>query len=118
MANFIYRGLPVIVGIATKAMAQGVQDAANDLAREAQIHAPLDEGTLKGSIKATKVRLNGTIATAKVQTSGESSDYAAVQHEHTEFKHTDGQAKYIEGPLIANASRYKDYISAKVRAAL
>lgn len=116
MANFIYRGLPVIVGIATRAMQAAVTEAANDLVNESVDAAPIDEGTLRGSIKTDGAKLNGNVATAKIKTGGESSDYAAVQHEHTEFKHLEGQAKYIEGPLLANANRYKDYIAAQVRA--
>lgn len=31
---------------------------------------------------------------------GYTADYAATQHEHTEFRHEDGEAKYLESALL------------------
>jgi hypothetical protein len=31
---------------------------------------------------------------------GATAEYAAAQHEHTEYQHTHGEAKYIERPLL------------------
>jgi hypothetical protein len=44
--------------------------------------------------------------------------YAAAQHEHTEYMHDIGKAKYLEGPLLQYAPEMEAYLGARVKAAI
>ena len=41
--------------------------------------------------------------------------YAAAQHEHTEWAHDIGKAKYLEGPLKEAAPEFAPYVAARIR---
>lgn len=113
---------------------EGLVRSAENLLGHAQRLAPLDEGTLRAS-GAVVLIVNGSryegagarqlaeqavsLAArygAPVELSAEvsfSTVYAARQHEETTWDHPrGGQAKYLEGPLLANAARYQRVIAA------
>lgn len=118
MAIIQYIGLPALVSRAMNALEEGVTEAANDLVREAQEATPVESGALKASIHTNGAERSGTMVTATVQTGGEVSDYAAVQHERTDFAHPrGGQAKYIEEPLLRSAPKFKKHVEDAARKA-
>ena len=49
---------------------------------------------------------------------GFSELYAAVQHEHTEFHHETGEAKYLEKAINDNQDRILGHLAESVRDAL
>ena len=102
--------------------AVGLANALLYIATESQQRAPADTGDLRGSVK---IRIDGenyahgekgggiTVTGALTDkpndvTVGEVSyntKYAANQHEHTEYYHEKGQAKYLESVLIEQKDR-------------
>jgi len=86
---------------------QWLQDVAMDLTGEAQRRAPFEEGTLRASgyweIEGAKARIIFD------------TPYAAVQHERIDFKHTDGEAKYLEKPAKEKQAAYAEDLAARLR---
>lgn len=78
-----------------------------DLTGEAQRRAPLDEGTLRAS---ADWEVNGKWGKVYFD-----SPYAAVQHERLDFKHTDGEAKYLEKPAKEKQAIYAAALAARLR---
>jgi hypothetical protein len=126
-----YIGLPALQARAIAAVTVAVDQAAEDLVGRAQDATPVDTGTLKGSIHTTGAQGGGMSVTAKVQTGGESSDYALFVHEGTgphkitaqggglafngivvkSVNHPGTPAfKYLERPLIEMAPVYVAYL--------
>lgn len=85
---------------------------AEDLTGKAQREAPVDEGTLKGSItNEVKMTPEGVEIVVSANTV-----YAARQHEEVTWKHPKGgKAKYLADPLKSNAARYAAALAAAVR---
>lgn len=75
--------------------------------------APLDRGPLRASAQVTE-------ATPASLTSHVSYDtpYAARQHEELDWHHEDGQAKYLEGPLLEHEGDLMKAISNRLGKAL
>ena len=48
---------------------------------------------------------------------GAAEAYAMVQHEHLEYKHTVGQAKYLERPMLKAATGLDTRMAARIAAA-
>lgn len=114
------------VGPADRAIREGVIDALEivgaDLTGKAQRDAPKDEGTLRAS---ARWEIEGGTQ-FRTQTPGSMSasvqvnvifdvPYAEVQHERTDFAHTNGQAKYLESPLKSGALTYRSYIQQAIK---
>lgn len=103
--------------------AQGLTDALLYVATESQQRAPKDTGDLRGSVevkiggeqyahgeKGGGITVSGTIPDTDATTyvRGEVSyntPYAANQHEHIEYEHKEGQAKYLESVLVEGKER-------------
>jgi hypothetical protein len=62
--------------------------------------APIQGGTLKNSgfVEAPDLRV-GDIS-VKIGYGGQAEDYAVVQHERLDYRHTTGEAKYLEKPVM------------------
>lgn len=71
--------------------------------------APMDRGDLRGSAQVTPATDSSLTATVSYDTV-----YAARQHEELDWRHDDGQAKYLEGPLLENESKYQQAIAARL----
>jgi hypothetical protein len=69
-----------------------------DLEGEAKRRAPKDTGDLRGSGYSEVVGMEGTV--------GFTAPYALRQHEHVEFRHTDGEAKFLETPFKEKQKMY------------
>lgn len=122
MADKPYKG----IGPADRAIREGVIDALEivgaDLTGKAQRIAPKDEGTLRASARweiegGTQFRTQrpGSMSASVQVNVIFDTPYAEVQHERTDFAHTNGQAKYLEGPMRSNALTYKNYIERAIQ---
>lgn len=113
-----YIGLAALTARAFSALEDAVSDAADDLVIQARAAAPVEQGTLRGSIQTDGARRKGAGVEAVVYTSAEAGEYAAKQHERLDFSHpSGGQAKFLEFPLIQNRQRYGESLrrAARVR---
>jgi hypothetical protein len=90
--------------------------AAHQLHGLSQQVVPLEEGTLQND---SGVELVGPGEAQVWYGRGPANAYAIVQHEHLEFRHAPGRvAKYLEGPLRANARQLTETMARTVRAHL
>lgn len=110
-----------------------------DLLGEGMRRAPKETGTLRGSgialVDGKKVATTSNEGGQPKLTKGEvdfgqmldrmikdivaeivfNVEYATVQHERTDYNHTDGEAKYLEKPLYSNAKHYIEFIVYNVK---
>lgn len=115
MPQVAYIGLPALIAKGMNALEDAVGKAAEDLQGRAQAEAPVDTGTLRASIHVEGPTSGGMSVEAKVATGGESSEYAAFQHEGT--SRGVPATKFLERPLIQMAPVYRAYIEQAMRSA-
>lgn len=113
---------------------KGLADALLFVATESQQRAPVDKGDLRGSVKVNidsntyikgwssddgkscGVEVVGTLPEkAKKGSVSFNTEYAAQQHEQINYKHENGQAKYLESVIIENQDRILNCIADKIR---
>ncbi|MFA5608310.1 MAG: hypothetical protein WDA07_14225 [Leucobacter sp.] len=68
--------------------------------------APIDRGPLRASAQVTPASDGNLTAYVSYDT-----PYAARQHEELDWRHDEGQAKYLEAPLNENAAKYQEAIA-------
>lgn len=99
MANVTLKGLEALqkdfAKIPNKTMS-GIEKAMGHIYDKSQPLVPVDTGELKKSGKITKLDNGYQI---KYQAFNGTYDYAPIQHENRKFKHTVGQAKYLEDAI-------------------
>lgn len=71
--------------------------------------APLDRGPLRGSAQVTPATEASFTAYVSYDT-----PYAARQHEELDWHHDEGQAKYLEQPLVENEAKYQAAIASRL----
>ena len=86
----------------------------SDLKSEAVKIAPKDTGDLRRSASTEVINQNDIIS-GKI---GFNEPYALEQHENLTFQHTDGQAKYVETPLLAKTPKYKAMLDKAIASAI
>ena len=89
----------------------GLNDAALLIIQEAVPITPKDEGLLRKKFYKKHLIFKGSPAIEI----GNDAEYAAVQHENLEFKHTVGEAKFLEKALVRNVGRIKDIIVRRLK---
>lgn len=119
---------------------EGLARSAEDLLGKASRLAPVEEGTLRASgtvvLIVNGARFEGAGAKAAARSAIEAAAraggpirldaevafntvYAARQHEELDWQHPlGGQAKYLETPLRANASRYERIVETSAKLGL
>lgn len=112
MGSFHYVGLGVLLGKGRAAVLEAVTESAEDLVGKAQEVAPVDTGTLRGSIHVESVTQSGFSVEATVATGGE-ADYAIYQHEGT--SRGVPATKFLERPLIESAGTYREAMARAAR---
>ena len=92
--------------------AKGVQTAAEHVLGEAQARAPREEGTLRrsGVASSDPETLRGAVSF--------DTPYAVRQHEELGYAHTEGEAKYLENALNAEADTVRTIIADSIRGEL
>lgn len=121
--------------VAAKAAEKGLAIAGMDLQGKAQKLAPKDLADLRGSAYTNVSGKDYTVnagndsdpSSERVpQIKGEKMEaivgftepYALRQHEHLEYRHTEGEAKYLEKPYLANKEKYVKGVGEDVANAL
>lgn len=89
--------------------AEALNHAAELLRGDSVPLAPLDRGPLRASAQVTEATPDNLTAYVSYDT-----PYAARQHEELDWRHDDGQAKYLEQPLIENAEKYQQTIASRL----
>ena len=123
--DYFHRGLQEVSDNLNKEIAKirtrtrrGLVKAAYHIAGRAAERAPLyvgdkhQGGNLRGSVRVRRDTINGEIV-PETAVAGLPNDlvvvfeekYAATQHEHVEFDHKEGEAKYLENTLIDEQDR-------------
>lgn len=115
---------------------RGLAVAGEDLLGEAQRRAPIDKGDLRGSgmltfiVNGARFEGDGAIGSALAAARAAAragtlrsldaevsfnTVYAARQHEETEWLHPlDGEAKYLERPLVEKLPRYERVVAGSI----
>ena len=88
---------------------QAVNHGAELLRGDSQPLAPIDTGVLRGTAQVTPA--SGGDHTAYVSYD---TPYAARQHEELGWRHDEGQAKYLEEPLVSNEAKYAQAIASRL----
>ena len=84
-----------------RAMEAALYGLGNEIMTDSKRRVPVDFGALKGSGYVTlPVKETGTL-TVELGYGGPAKDYAEAQHEHTEFHHEVGEAKFLENAINA-----------------
>ena len=90
----------------------GLELAAEFVLQLANTRVPVEEGTLERSGRAT-VDYSQLRAAVSYDTV-----YAVPQHEHLDWRHSDGrQAKYLESAINDSAVQVRDIVAAQIRRA-
>lgn len=116
-------------GRITSAMADGLAIVAQNIMEQSLIECPVDTGALKRSAKfelAETVTGNISIkmgygygSEINPKTRRPVSEYAVPVHEITEAYHAPPtKAKFLEDPLLEQASTIQPFLAAKIRASL
>lgn len=93
-----------------RAAVRGLNLAAEELRSRSIPKAPIQDGILRASaqvVPATEEHLQSAVTY--------DTPYAVVQHERLDFHHTEGQAKYLEQPLMEGAKDYVGIIAQQIR---
>lgn len=85
---------------------------------EAKRLTPVDTGTLRSSGRVGKPSRQGASITLPLTFGGPAQEYAVYVHEDLTARHTNGEAKFLEGPVKRHASRFGANVAATVRAAM
>lgn len=76
---------------------------------QAQSLAPYKTGALEAGIRLQRMgnqHMSGFTISASAINPNTGYDYAMIQHENLDYKHTKGQAKYIEQPMQEAVDRF------------
>ncbi len=65
---------------------------------------PKDIGTLRNTIHVEGPESSGREITVSIVAGGPAAPYAIVQHENMQYRHTIGQAKYLESVILESRS--------------
>jgi len=104
-------------GMVKRAAVKALRDTAEDLLTEANKTVPLRDGDLmrSGLADVDEKALEASVSYGH----GPAAPYAVVQHERTDFRHSEGRrAKWLELALDENRERYQRYIADQIRKAL
>lgn len=94
---------------------QGLLDAADYLLELSQPLVPVDTGRLKKSGKVVQENANTVYVTYEAFNPENGYDYAPIQHEVLDFKHTIGQAKYLEQPFLTNMDNLINVVAGNIK---
>lgn len=78
-------------------------------------YVPVDQGILRSTGRVGKPKKTRREFMVELFYGGPAATYALIQHERPDFSHTVGQWKYLETPLLREASQSGNIIAAEVR---
>ena len=94
------------------------QEAETIMADSKTNYVPVDVGTLHNSGHVQMPEISGSKASVLLGFGGAASDYALAVHENLTARHTVGQAKYLEKPMLAAARGMTDRLGRRIRSEL
>jgi hypothetical protein len=77
--------------------------------------APVDDGVLQASGRVHPAELEGTKVTVRLTFGGDAKDYAIPVHERLDVRHTNGQAKFLETPVLAHSKVFAENVARTLR---
>jgi hypothetical protein len=107
-STFTWQG-PRVTRAVARGAARGVNLALERLRALSVPLAPLDTGALRNSASirdATDATAEGFLVF--------DTPYAAVQHERLDYAHDDGQAKYVEEPMMEHGAELMSIVAREV----
>jgi hypothetical protein len=110
--NTVTKNLKLAIGRAEKAIGGGLYLEGNNIITDAKILTPVDVGTLKGSGYVTLPNYQDKKIIVEMGFGGNAEDYAVVQHEHVEYHHEQGEAKYLEKPMHRHTGKFSAMVTA------
>jgi hypothetical protein len=81
-------------------------------------YVPVDTGMLRSTGHVDPPQMSGNQVSVTLGYGGPSAPYALRQHEDLSYRHTVGQAKYLEEPLLKAANGMAGRIGDKLRSEL
>ena len=100
---------------APTAAAAAIFEEAESIMAHSRPLVPVDTGTLRGSGIVDMPIVTGQGASVEFGYGGAASQYALVQHERMDYRHTSGQAKYLEQPTLEAAHGMGPRLAARLR---
>lgn len=70
------------------------------MTRSKEEYVPVDTGVLRASGHVNPPDIHGDDVSVSLGFGGAAKDYAVIQHERLDYKHTVGGPKYLERPLL------------------
>ena len=111
MGEFSFIGVAALTALAHEGAVDGVTQCAEDFTGKAQAAAPVDTGTLRGSIHIDGIESDGASVTARVSTGGE-ADYAVFVEMGT---HKMAAQPFMAPTLIENREVYEAVMGRALR---
>ena len=104
-------------------LAQGLgAEVGNALRAEAEIEVtemkrrtPVLTGVLRGSLHATGPRYSGRDIEVTIRAGGPAAPYAVAVHENLEAFHRNGEAKFVERPLMESAPHLAARVARRIK---
>lgn len=100
---------------ANKAMAAAIYQQGEKIMSMSKVLVPVKTGVLRSSGHVQKPKVTKTGSTVNLGYGGSGIAYAVVQHEVMWYKHTHGEAKYLERPAIRQSRVMGKQIAATLR---
>ena len=102
----------------TDALASAMADEADIIMEESKRRAPVDLGPLRASGVVLPPEKRGNSVSIEMGYGGAASAYALRQHEEISWRHTVGEAKYLERPVLEHAPKLAGNLAKRIRAAV
>ena len=112
------RALKQAGALATPALAAAALEEQEKVMAVAKSRTPVDVATLRGSGTVLPPKVSGSRVEVTAGFGGAASAYALIQHERLDFRHTVGQAKYLESAFLEHQPGMGAALAAGVRRAL
>lgn len=97
-------------GATTEGIVRGLNMGAERLRAISVPLTPIDRGDLRSATEVIPAEPGNEVATVS-----NGMIYAARQHEELDWRHEDGQAKYLEQPARENADELMEIVAAQIR---
>lgn len=102
----------------SKLLAQGLYREAEEIMTLSKTLVPVETGTLRDSGFVDPPVTSGNVVTVRLGYGGEAEAYALKQHEDLTLHHPNGQAKFLEKPMLEAASHLDEKLAVFIRGKL
>lgn len=112
------KGLKSLAQKSPKVLGRAVYETLEESLPEVKRRTPVDRGPLRASEHVTPPEIRGREIEAAIVAGGPSAPYARSQHENLTYRHTVGQAKFIESVMREDMKSYPRKIADKIEEGL